>query len=602
MKISTITNWAYGVTVLLTGLSGAAFLMSARAAENERASVEQHLAFDVLAEDLISGTDALTDQARLYAVRGADRHLDAYRHEALVVRTRDRAIERVRQMGAPAPELAAVAEAERNLGELNRIETEAIAAVRAGRREGAEAQLFGPEHERAQAAVLSALDHFRDLAAARTQTQMKQDKLDSDVASLIAKLMLALTGLVFMGVLYFVLRRRVSVPLTRMTGIVMRLARQDYAVEVPKDLRRDEIGDMTQAISVFRENGIERDRLEAERQADRQAKDSILQMMHRLQACSTIDELAEVVACFAPQTFPDLAGRLYVLDHSRNALQQIGSWQNPADSPESFPPIACWGLRRGRPHVSHGEQQDVCCPHIDGAAAKSVCVPLSAQGDAIGLLYFEERADVITPRETQQVYLELLSDNVALTLANLRLRERLANLAVRDALTGLLNRRSLDATLDQHARQPAERLACIMVDIDHFKRFNDNFGHDAGDAVMQHVAHIILEVVGDDGAAYRFGGEEFTILLPGMDEASAYARAERLRAQIGEAPLAHHGRMLDHITISLGLALSPDDAPASGLLQRADAALLQAKSEGRNRVVSASQAASERAGPGRLAS
>jgi len=359
---------------------------------------------------------------------------------------------------------------------------------------------------------------------------------------------------------------------------------------VPDHRRRDEIGDMTQAIRTFRENGLERDRLEAERRADQRAKDGILQMMHRLQACQTRDELAEVVACFAPQTFPQLAGRLYVLEEARNALSLAASWLDPKGSQESFAPTACWGVRRGRPHASHVDGQDVACPHVGAGEARTLCVPLTAQGDTIGLLYFEALDPAEPPLESQRVYLDLLSDNIALALANMRLRERLANLAVRDALTGLHNRRSLDETLAGYRRAPTEPLACVMIDIDHFKRFNDDFGHDAGDAVMQHVAQILRENVQEAGVAYRFGGEEFTLLLPGFDASAAFDLAERVRIQVAAAPLAHHGRMLGHITISLGLAAAPQAGPAAGLLRCADAALLEAKASGRNRTMTAPQA------------
>ena len=590
MRISTITNWAYGITLLLTGLSGASFILAAQAGEHERAAVEQHLVFDQLAENLMVGTEKLTDEARLYAVRGQARHLEAYRHEATEERTRDRAMERIRSMGAAPGELAALAEAERNLGELNRIEQAGVELAQHGDGPAAQALLFGPEQERAEAMVVAALGQVRALTSARTQGEMRQAQRDSDRQMFVAKLLLTLTALVFLGVLYFVLRRRVVAPLTLMTGIVKRLARQDYAVEVPSYRRRDEIGDITQAIQVFRDNGLERDRLEAERAADQRAKDSILQMMHRLQGCQTLDELAEVVACFAPQTFPELAGRLYVLDPGRNALSLTRSWLEPAHSAESFPPTACWGLRRGRPHVSHGAQQDVACPHIEAPEAETLCVPLTAQGDTIGLLYFEKLPGGEPLPETARVYLELMSDNIGLSLANLRLRERLANLAQRDPLTGLWNRRCLDTALDRCAAEPVARTACIMLDIDHFKRFNDTFGHAAGDAVMQHVAQIMLELTGDEGSAYRFGGEEFTVLLPGLNEAEALAWAERLRNQIKEAPLALHGRLLDPVTVSLGLSVAPDDGPPATLLRRADAALLQAKSLGRDRTIAASQA------------
>ncbi len=104
MRISTITNWAYGITVLLTGLSGAAFLMSVHSAQVERAAVETHLTFDAFAEDLAVAVEELTDEARLYAVRGDARHLNAYRYEAGVTRPRDLALKRARTMGA-APSL-----------------------------------------------------------------------------------------------------------------------------------------------------------------------------------------------------------------------------------------------------------------------------------------------------------------------------------------------------------------------------------------------------------------------------------------------------------------------------------------------------------------
>jgi diguanylate cyclase (GGDEF)-like protein len=380
------------------------------------------------------------------------------------------------------------------------------------------------------------------------------------------------------------------VPLARMTGIVARLAKQDYSVEVPHDPRRDEIGDMTNAIHIFRDNGIERDRLEAARAADQRAKDTILQMMHRLQATETQEELVEVVACFAPQTFPDLAGHLYVLNHSRTALALAGSWLDPVVSTASFPPTACWGLRRGRPHASNHGASDITCPHIGECGVPALCVPLIAQGDTIGLLYFEKRSASDQVGDASRLYLELMAENIALALANLRLREQLVSLASRDGLTGLLNRRRLDETLGRDAHEThAAPLSCLMIDIDHFKRFNDDFGHEAGDAVMQHVAAIMLDAVADRGQAYRFGGEEFTVLMPGSDEAAAIELAERIRSQIASATLAHRGRILGHITASLGAATSPQDGPVANLIAHADAALIEAKNSGRNRVVRASE-------------
>lgn len=589
MRISTITNWAYGVTVLLTAVSGGAFILSARAAEEERIAVERHLALDDFGDALALAAEKRSDEARLYAMRGAARHLAAFRLDDSQAHAREHIIAKLRAVGLAPAELAALREAEASLDELDAIERAAVARVAAGDAAAAQRALFGPDHERAQTAVLEPVRRFRALIAARTGTMLADARARSDRLALIARAMLVLTAALFLAVLYFVLRRRVAVPLTRMTGIVTRLARQDYSVEVPQDRRRDEIGDMTNAIHIFRDNGLERDRLEAERAADRRAKDAILQMMYRLQATETQEELAAVVACFAPQTFPGLAGNLYVQNHTRTALTLASSWLDPLVALPGFPSADCWALRRGRPHASNRDHGDIACAHIGESGAPGLCVPLTAQGDTIGLLYFEERDGAEQIADASRLYLELMAENIGLALANLRLREQLTNLAIRDALTGLLNRRCLDEALGRQMRDtPTEGLACLMIDIDHFKRFNDVFGHEAGDMVMQHVAAIMLDAVGAAGQVYRFGGEEFTILLPHGDEAAALAMAERIRARVGAAPLSYRGRVLGHINISIGAAVLPQDGPATNLLARADSALLVAKAGGRNRVVAAS--------------
>lgn len=592
MRISTITNCAYSATLLLTAVSGGAFILSTRAATDERAAIERHLALDELGEALALASEVRSDEARLYAMRGAPRHLAAFHRAERSAAAREALLRRLQAHGLPSAERRALDEVATNLDELDRIERAAVARAAAGDRESAAAMLFGADHERAQTAVLEPVRRFRELVGLRTRNQVDQAQAKSDRYAQTARIMLGLTAALFLAVLYFVLRRRVVLPLGRMTGIITRLARQDYAVEVPHDPRRDEIGDMNQAIHVFRENGLVRDRLEAERAADQRIKDAILQMMHRLQAVQNETELAEIVARFAPQTFPALAGHLYAVNPSRTALVRIGSWCDPVNGCAHFPPTACWALRRGRPHLSNGQDGDVPCLHAAEQAEPAICVPLSAQGDMIGVLYFEGKADGADGgaiAEPARVYLELVAENIALALANLRLREQLTGLAVRDALTGLLNRRCLDETLNHRTRDRDRRpIACLMIDIDHFKRFNDVHGHDAGDVVMQHVAGMMTDIVGEAGQIFRFGGEEFTILLPGCDEACAMGHAERLRTAIAATPLAHRGRVLGHVTVSIGLAAAPEDGSIQNLVPRADAALLEAKASGRNQAVRAS--------------
>lgn len=584
MRISTITNWAYGATVLLTALSGFAFINSGRAVADERVAVEERWRLDDLGDRLGLAAEERSDEARLFAMRGAARHLQAFRYEERVARSREHAFQSLRLHSLTMPETAAMKEAERNLDALDALELQAIDRAEHGQQDLARSILFGADHERLQTAVLDPIARFRALIDARTGIELGLASRRADLYADIARAMLVATAALFLGVLYFVLRRRVAMPLKRMTGIVMRLARQDYTVEVPADCRRDEIGDMTQAINVFRENGLARERLEAERAAEQRAKDTILQMMYRLQAADNLVELAEVVSCFVPQAFPDIAGHLYVMDPVGQGMTLAGSWLAPQSKTVSFPINACWSLRRGRAHMNGGG--DLPCTHIHDVDALTLCLPLIAQGETIGVLYFEQRHGQ-PMSAAARLYLELMAENIGLALANVRLRGQLTDLACRDSLTGLLNRRCLDEMVRSMAHtDEARAFGCLMIDIDHFKHFNDDFGHDAGDMVMRHVAEMMMETVDGLGQTYRFGGEEFAILLPDSSEAEAAGLAERLRRQIRTAPLSHRGRVLGNVTVSIGVAAT--DVPgssATNLMAHADAALLEAKAMGRDRVL-----------------
>jgi HAMP domain-containing protein len=329
MRISTITNWAYAVTVVLTVLSAGAFLLSADAGVRERRAVEEHLALNDLGEELALGAEERTDQAMLYVMQGSTRYLDAFRIDEGEELRRETATRNIRLLEPSAAELTALDQVETDAAALDQIEEKAVAAFGDGDRAGAQTTLFGADHDHVQTTLLADVQLFRQLTDARTLAALNNARVRNDWYAAAAKAVLALTGSVFLAVLYFVLRRRVAMPLMRMTKVVKRLAKQDYAVELPADSRRDEIGEMNDAIQVFRTNGLERDRLDAERHKDQLTKDFILQMMHRLQACQTQGELADTVARFVPQIFPGLPGHLYVLNTTRATLTLVGSWLNP---------------------------------------------------------------------------------------------------------------------------------------------------------------------------------------------------------------------------------------------------------------------------------
>jgi diguanylate cyclase (GGDEF)-like protein len=166
-----------------------------------------------------------------------------------------------------------------------------------------------------------------------------------------------------------------------------------------------------------------------------------------------------------------------------------------------------------------------------------------------------------------------------------------ATQASRRSLTGLTNRRQLDTVLEQQlaeSQRLGQPISCLMIDVDHFKRFNDSFGHEAGDAVLREVAGIVKSSVREHGFAFRYGGEEFLLLLAGMNTDQATGRAETILERIGRLKVIHEGSELGSITASIGVATAPVHCATDQVVQTADAASLRAKVAGRNRAIIAS--------------
>jgi diguanylate cyclase (GGDEF)-like protein len=259
-------------------------------------------------------------------------------------------------------------------------------------------------------------------------------------------------------------------------------------------------------------------------------------------------------------------------------------------SPEQFSPISCWALRRGLRHRPAGDNVDVPCDHVDWDAdhpVDSLCLPLTAQRETLGLLYFEMPAANAAQSAAPLIYFDMLAENIGLAVANLQLRDTLREMAMADSLTGLANRRQLGHVLDTQIAQAerlGEPLGCLMIDVDHFKRFNDVHGHEAGDAVLGAVGQVLANVTREAGLAFRYGGEEFLVLLPSLSLVQAEERAQDIRARISALELGHGGKDLDAITVSVGIAVAPVHCAFDRLMRTADAALLRAKANGRDRV------------------
>ena len=591
MRLSTITNWAYGATVLLTLASGTTMLLASGAEEQERAAVAQRASFDQLTATLEEDVYRLTEQARGFAITRDPTHVVAYNRERAALRSVEDRITHLKDAGADESELAALRQALHWADTLTEDQERAIRAAQAGDDSTARTILFGDEYGRELDRVAAQVAKFQYMLDQRTDNAVRSATDSARQWRRMSEITLGITALLFLFVLYFVLKQRILRPVVRLSDVVTRLAAQDFAAEPPNFPQVDEIGDMAQAIRIFRENGLERQRLEQERDVDRTMRDLLSRMTQRLQGCDSTQDLVDVVRRFTPEIAPDFPGRLYIHDLRRNMMVEACAWLTPHQSRTEFLPSACWALRRGQTHKPVGrEMVDIACEHLDdGGPISTICIPLAAQGESIGLLYFEQPGAVASDAlDRTEKYLEMLAENIGLALANLRLRDALREMAMADALTGLANRRRFDAALEQQVEE-AERLttpfSCLMIDIDHFKRFNDSYGHDAGDAVLRAVGAVLRESLREQGFAFRLGGEEFVLLMPGFAIDQAIERAEQVRERIRTLKVEHRGQELGPVTASFGLAVFPDHGSADTIMRTADAALLRAKTEGRDRVV-----------------
>ncbi|MDZ7642804.1 MAG: sensor domain-containing diguanylate cyclase [Woeseiaceae bacterium] len=221
-------------------------------------------------------------------------------------------------------------------------------------------------------------------------------------------------------------------------------------------------------------------------------------------------------------------------------------------------------------------------------------LPLTHKGTLLGSLNFgsadENRFTALHATD----FFTHLGVIASFALENVLNRARLLRSGYTDFLTGWHNRRYLQLRIKEELARAAREhttLVCLMLDIDHFKRINDTWGHAAGDEVLREIAHRIESQVRASDVAARYGGEEFVVLLPATDSAAAATLAERIRKAICETPIAVTDEAAETMTASIGIASCAEPQPdedlktvGDSLLARADVALYRAKSEGRDRV------------------
>ena len=335
--------------------------------------------------------------------------------------------------------------------------------------------------------------------------------------------------------------------------------------------------------------------------------EELFAMTDTLQAADSNADAAQVLRATSRKLLPGCGVALYVFNNSRDRLDLIDSWDMPEsyEATESLIPANCWALKRGKDHLNDPHERSLCCSHYIGDVA-SIEVPMMARGQVFGLLVLGDRGGRCENVDNARRIARALADSTSLALSNISLREQQRTQSLRDPMTGLYNRRYMEDTLDRFislAQRQGQSTSVLMIDLDNFKRLNDDHGHAKGDAVLKDVAAQVVGALRPSDVVCRYGGEELLVILPDCGLEDAMMRAEQVRARIELLSEQHCAS----IAASIGVATLPDTAKNSAdLLSASDAALYEAKAAGKNQVfaspiiTTAKKPSSEKSGSPRL--
>lgn len=412
---------------------------------------------------------------------------------------------------------------------------------------------------------------------------------------------LMISSLVFGLVTLVSLRRLVLAPLVDLGEEVHRIRLDGHAKSRVRVAGERELADLAGSINGMlaaleqSQSSLHESIGELERVSQELAQ--VGEMGNMLQSCRTREEAISVVGQALRGLFPDDSGALCIMNSSQDRVEVALRWGHAIElsTQPYFAPDDCWALRRGRAHVVDNPKMQIYCPHVvpekEGA---TLCLPLMAERQTLGVLYLQAPHVALWPESKVQLA-RTVSEQISLALFNLELQDTLRNQSVRDPLTGLFNRRYMEESLARElsrAERQKHQVAMILFDADHFKRFNDTFGHEAGDLVLKEIAQVLQAKSRKMDIACRYGGEEFLLILPNCPMDIAIQRAEQLRQSARELSLTHEGQRLGQVTLSLGVACFPDHAnTGESLVRAADSLLYKAKKAGRDRVMSAPDAA-----------
>ena len=353
-------------------------------------------------------------------------------------------------------------------------------------------------------------------------------------------------------------------PIVRMQDAMRRLAEGNLETRVPSLGRKDEIGQMAGAVQVFHTNAVERSKLNRETRL-------LSELNEWLQSCKSLDELYQMVAEFLSSCCRIAAGQPVHLCDLEGHPGERQSLERRADD-AGHAPRRLLGIAAGtylylwrerdrfplRPRRRHRTAGLLLHPD-PGAWRDHRTAPPRIQGrDRCGWWLLQGG------RHDEQRRLGLVcAEQISLAIANVKLRDQLRDQSIRDALTGMFNRRYMMETCRREfsrAARAGQSVGILSIDVDHFKKFNDNHGHDAGDTVLRGDRRLPENSFRDEDVPCRFGGEEFVVALPGATAAVAAQKAEDLRARVEALVVRYLEGNLPKITICIGVAAFPDRA------------------------------------------
>jgi diguanylate cyclase (GGDEF)-like protein len=324
------------------------------------------------------------------------------------------------------------------------------------------------------------------------------------------------------------------------------------------------------------------------------------QMGNFLQECRAEEETYSVFVSVCKELFPSDSGGLYMTDDSQPLFRMVASWGSAPPKSQAFDPDECWALHYDKPLLVKTPEPEPLCPHLCSPPDNGyLCIPIETLDRTLGVFHLcfgpceichsdDEYRHLL---ELKRVVVTRVIEQYALSLANLRLRETLRIESIRDPLTNLYNRRYMEESLEREARRTKRNhtfIGIMMIDIDHFKLFNDTHGHKAGDVVLRELGTLLQESIRGGDIACRYGGEEFLLILPDTTLEIAQKRAEQLLLQVRDLKIPYQDENF-HITVSIGVSVLSEHSPGvQEIITEADEALYQAKEGGRNQVVVAS--------------